>query len=74
MGRRSATNPVKPHCPLPQLVELPLRFIEFLGALELLQLFALEEFVYLFLLGRVRPRFSELAGCRPAGGRSQKQR
>ena len=58
---------------VPQLVELPLRLMEFLGALEMLQLFALVEFVDLFLLGRVRPRFSERVGRRPAGGRSQKQ-
>ena len=58
---------------MPKLVELPLRLIEFLGAPEMLKLFALLEFVDLFLLGRVRPRFAELVGCRPVGGRSQKQ-
>jgi len=56
---------------LPQLVELPLRLVEFLGALEMLQLFTLGEFVDLFLLGRVRPLFAERVGRRPAGGRSQ---
>jgi len=58
---------------LPQLVELPLRLREFLGTLEMLQLFALGEFVDLFLLDRLRPLFSEWVGRRPAGGRSQKQ-
>ena len=56
---------------LPQLVELPLCLMKFQGALEILKLFALGEFVDLFLLGRVRPRFAELVGRRPAGGRSQ---
>jgi hypothetical protein len=60
-------------CLVPQLVELPLRMMECLGALEMLQVFALVEFVDLFLLGCWRPLFSELAGRRPAGGRSQKQ-
>ena len=45
-------------CLVPKLVKLPLRLMEFLGALKLLQLFALGEFVDLFLLGRVRPLFS----------------
>jgi hypothetical protein len=59
-------------CLIPQLVELPLRVIEFLGALETLKLFALLEFVDLFLLGRVRPLFAELVCCRPEGGMRQK--
>jgi hypothetical protein len=58
---------------VPKLVELPLRLIEFLGALEILQLFALGEFVDLLLLGRVRPLSSERVCRSPAGGRSQKQ-
>jgi hypothetical protein len=58
---------------VPQLVELPLRLSEFQGALEMLQLFALVEFVDLLLLGRVRPRLSERVGRRPPGGRGQKQ-
>ena len=60
-------------CLVPKLVELPLRLIEVLGALEILKLFALGEFVDLFLLGRVRPLLSERVGRRPAGGVSQKQ-
>ena len=60
-------------CLVPQLVKLPLRLSEFLGALEMLQLFALGEFIDLFLLGRWRPLFADLVGRRPAGGRSQKQ-
>jgi len=60
-------------CLPPQLVELPLHLSEFLGALEILELFALVEFVYLFLLGRLRPLFSEWVGRRPAGGMSQKK-
>jgi hypothetical protein len=56
----------------PQLVELPLRLLEFLGALEILQLFALVEFVDLGLLGRWCPLLAELGGRRPTGGRSQK--
>ena len=56
-----------------KLVELPLSVSEFLGALEILELFALVEFVYLFLLGRLRPLFSEWVGRRPAGGMSQKK-
>ena len=59
-------------CLMPQLVELPLRLREVLGALEFLKLFALLECVDLFLLGRVRPLFAERVGHRPAGGRSQK--
>ena len=51
-----------------KLVELPLRLIEFLGALEILKLGALVEFVYLFLLGRWRRLVSELVGRRPEGG------
>ena len=58
---------------LPKLVELPLRLREFLGALEMLKLFALVEFVDLLLLGRLSPLFSELVGRRPAGGRRQKK-
>jgi hypothetical protein len=58
---------------LPKLVELPLRLSKFLGALEMLKLFALVEFVYLLLLGRLRPRFVELVGRRPASGRSQQK-
>jgi len=58
---------------LPQLVELPLRLREFLGALEMLQLFALGEFVDLFLLGRLRPLFAERVGRRPVGSRSQQK-
>src|SRR2546423_11170439 len=46
-------------CLLPKLVELPLCLMKFQGALEILKLFALGEFVDLFLLGRVRPLFSE---------------
>ena len=60
-------------CLVPQLVELPLRLIEVLGALEILKLFTLGEFVDLLLLGRVRPLLSERVGCRPAGGLSQQQ-
>jgi hypothetical protein len=60
-------------CLMPQLVELPLRVREVLGALEMLKLFALVEFVDLLLLGRVRPLLSERVGRRPAGGRNQKQ-
>ena len=60
-------------CLVPKLVELPLCVIEFLGALEILKFFALVEFVDLFLLGRLRPLFSELVGRRPEGGMSQKQ-
>jgi hypothetical protein len=66
-GETGATS-----CLVPKLVELPLRLIEVLGALEVLKLFALVEFVDLLLLGRVRPLLSERVGCRPAGGRSQK--
>ena len=61
-------------CLVPKLVELPLRLIEFLGAREILKLFALVEFVDLFLLGRLRLLFAELVGRRPAGGMSQKKR
>jgi len=60
-------------CLVPKLVELSLRLIEVLGALESLKLFALGEFVDLFLLVRVRPLLSEWVGRRPAGGMSQKQ-
>ncbi len=59
---------------VPKLVELPLCFIEFLGAIEILKLFALVECVDLCLLGRLRPLFSEWVGRRPAGGMSQKKR
>jgi len=58
---------------LPKLVELPLCLMKFQGALEILKLFALGEFVDLFLLGRVRPLFSERVGRRPAGGMSQQK-
>ena len=58
---------------VPQLVKLPLRLIKFQGALEMLKLFALGEFVDLFLLGRLRPLLSERVGRRPAGGRNQKK-
>jgi hypothetical protein len=57
---------------LPQLVELPLRLIEFQGAIEIIKLFALVEFVDLLLLGRLYPLMSERVGCRPARGRHQK--
>jgi hypothetical protein len=46
--------------------------IEFQGAFEILKLFALVEFVDLFLPGRLRPLFSKLVGRRPAGGMNQK--
>jgi hypothetical protein len=58
---------------LPKLVQLPLRLMKFQGALEILKLFALGEFVDLFLLGRVRPLLSERVGRRPAGSMSQKK-
>ncbi len=58
---------------VPQLVKLPLRVIKFQGALEMRKLFALGEFVDLFLLGRVRPLFAERVGRRPAGGRSEQK-
>ncbi len=58
---------------LPQLVELPLRLMKFQGALEILKLFALGEFVDLFLLGRLRPLFAERVGRRPVGSRSQQK-
>jgi hypothetical protein len=58
---------------VPQLVQLLLRVMEFLGALEILKLFALVEFVDLCLLGRWRPLVSELVGRRPKSSRSQKQ-
>ena len=60
-------------CLVPQLVQLLLCLIEVLGALEILKLFALGEFVDVLLLGRVRPPWSERAGRRPAGGMSQKK-
>jgi len=60
-------------CLVPQLVELPLRLIEVLGAFEILKLFALGEFVDVLLLGRVRPLLAERVGRRPAGGMRQKQ-
>jgi len=59
---------------VPKLVKLPLRVIEFQGAIEILKLFALIEFVDVFLLGRMRPLLSERVSRRPAGGKSQKQR
>ena len=58
---------------VPELVELPLRVREVLGALEILKLFTLGECVEVLLLGRVRPLWAERVGCRPAGGVSQKQ-
>ena len=58
---------------LPNLVELPLRLVEFLGAREILTSFALVEFVDLLLLDRVRPLLSKRVGRRPAGGRSQQK-
>jgi hypothetical protein len=58
---------------LPKLVKLPLRLTEFLGAIEIIKLFALVEFVDLFLLGRLRPLLSERVCRRPAGGRRQKK-
>ena len=58
---------------LPKLVQLPLRLMKFQGALEILKLFALGEFVDLFLLGRLRPLLSEWVRRRPVGGRSQKK-
>jgi len=58
---------------LPQLVELPLRVIEFQGAIEIIKLFALVEFVDLLLLGRLYPLRAERVGCRPVRGRSQKK-
>jgi hypothetical protein len=60
-------------CLVPKLVELPLRLTEFLGAIEIIKLFALVEFVDLFLLGRLRPLLSERVCRRPVGGRSQKK-
>jgi hypothetical protein len=58
---------------LPKLVKLPLRLTEFLGAIDIIKLFALVEFVDLFLLDCMRPLFAERVGLRPAGGRSQKK-
>src|SRR2546428_9944118 len=46
-------------CLVSKLVELPLCLREFLGALEIIKLFALVEFVDVFLLDRVRPLLSE---------------
>src|SRR5215471_561742 len=60
-----------PGCLVSQLVELPLRAIAFLRALEIVQLFALGECVEWLLLGPWRPRWSERVGRRPAGGKSQ---
>ena len=63
-------------CLLLKLVKLPLRLTEFLGAIEIIKLFALVEFVDLFLLGRLRPLrplLSERVGHRPTGGRRQKK-
>jgi hypothetical protein len=60
-------------CLIPQLVELLLRLIALLGALEILQLFALGELVDLFLLGHGGALLSELGSRRPAGGKSQKK-
>ena len=58
---------------VPKLVELPLCLVEFQGVIEIFKLFALVEFVDLFLLGRLRPLFSERVRRRPAGSRNQKQ-
>ena len=58
---------------LPKLVELPLRLIEFQGAIEIIKLFALVEFVDLLLLDRLPLLVSEWVGRCPAGGRSEKQ-
>src|SRR6266446_1582788 len=58
-------------CLVPQLIELPLRLIKLQGAIEILKLFALVEFVDVLLLGRLRPLFAERVGRRPAGSRSQ---
>ena len=57
-----------------KLIELPLCLIEFQGAIEIIKLFALIEFVDVLLLDRVRPLLSEWVGHRPAGGGNQKQR
>ena len=46
------------YCLVPKLVELSLRVIEFQGAVEIIKLFALVEFVDLFLLGRLYPLLS----------------
>jgi hypothetical protein len=67
-GRGGATGATG--CLGPQLGALPLRVLEFLGALERLQGFALLAGVDLCLLGRVRLRFAELGGGYPAGGRA----
>jgi len=61
------------YCLLPKQVKLPLRLTEFLAAIEIIKLFALVEFVDLFLLGRLRPLLSERVCRRPAGGRRQKK-
>ena len=58
---------------LPKLVELPARLIEFQGAIEIIKLFALVEFVDLFLLGRLYPLMSERIRRHPAGGMSQQK-
>ena len=58
---------------LPQLVKLPLRLTKFLGAIEIIKLFALVEFVDLFLLGRSRPLLAERIGRRPVGIMSEKK-
>ena len=58
---------------LPQLIKLPLRLIEFQGAIEIIKLFALVEFVDLLLLDRLPLLVSEWVGRYPAGGRSEKQ-
>ena len=60
-------------CLVPKLIELPLRLIKLQGTIEILKLFALVEFVDLFLLGRLRPLLSERVGRRPAGSMSQKK-
>ena len=57
---------------LSQLVKLPLRLTKFLGAVEIIKVFALVEFVDVFLLGRWRPLLAERIGRRPGGVRSEK--
>jgi hypothetical protein len=57
---------------LSQLVKLPLRLTKFLGAVEIIKLFALVEFVDVFLLGRWRPLLAERIGRRPVDVMSEK--
>jgi hypothetical protein len=56
-----------------KLIELPLCLSEFQGAIEIIKLFALVEFVDLFLLGRLYPLMSERIRRHPAGGMSQQK-